>query len=81
MKTKYKIEKGITIPKANKGLKYPFQHMIIGDSFLFDEKYTRHTMTKISTAGRAWAKQSRNCKHYKFLVRKVDNNIRIWRIK
>ena len=81
MKTIYKIEKGIIIHKAKKGLKYPFQQMEIGDSFLFDEKYSREAMTKMSNAGRAWAGKNKNCTHYRFIVRKVEDNIRIWRIK
>ncbi len=74
----FKIDREIKIPNVGK---YPFREMKVGDSFLFNEDYTRHSMTKISNAGRAFAYKSKDCSHYKFCVRKEGDKIRIWRIE
>ncbi len=74
----FKIDREIKIPNVGK---YPFREMKVGDSFLFNEDYSRRAMTKISNAGRNFKNASKDCQHYKFATRKVDNKIRIWRIE
>lgn len=74
----YKIEKGIEIPKQRRECKFPFNDMDVGDSFVYSE-YSRSNMTSISNAARNWARARKN--GFVFSCRKMDNKIRIWRIK
>ena len=82
----FKIEKNIAWSKSegNKPPIYPFSSMEIGDSFLYDEPYSRYNMSKISNAARNWATKTdeKKCRNWRFSTRKVnDNQIRIWRIQ
>jgi len=77
-----KIDKGIEMPEARiNSCKYPFRKMEIGDSFLHEKPYSRENMSLISNNARNFCSQSKDCKHYKFSARKVDDGIRVWRIK
>ncbi len=83
MNNKFKIEKGIEIPKKqHRPCIYPFREMKVGDSFLYDKPYSRSNMSNFSNNARNWKNQSPDCKHYLFTLRKIEGNkIRIWRIR
>ena len=80
----FKIDKNIEIPSPSPGRKskYPWRKMEIGDSFLFHKEYTRLNMTCAYSAANNFRIKSRDCKKWKFAVRKSGEvGIRIWRIK
>ena len=63
----FKIDKNIIITNS----KYPFESMVIGDSFFIKTNKKSKDMSLHSCAKR--------CK-VKITMRKVDNGIRIWRV-
>lgn len=67
-----KIDKGIPIPNADKGGKYPFHAMNVGDSFFVEGKKA------FQMAGTVGQQQNRNGK--RFTTRTVDGGTRVWRI-
>lgn len=75
----YEIEKGIPCPPNSAGTnnlgrtKYPFAEMSIGDSFAYPQK-TKHNTVGV-TVCRAAKKLG-----FKFVTRKVDGIIRVWRV-
>lgn len=74
--SEFKIEKGVPIitgRRANTGGKYPFEKLEIGDSFLVPNKTT-------NTFGSFLSYWSRRLKR-KFISRKVEGGVRVWRIK
>lgn len=64
-----KIEKDIPIPKNRRKQKYPWHDMEVGDSFLIQ----RNTLSMGAVNDRYSPK--------KFIARKVENGVRIWRIE
>lgn len=80
----YSINHLLEVKKSTTGRnnKYPFRFMNIGDAFVISEHYSREEMQKKGNAPRNWAKQSPDCKHYRFSVKKTyDNKILVIRIK
>ena len=83
MKTHYKIEKNIPIPRSLGGGRtseyfYPLEKMQVGDSFLIHlEKYTNKERAKIASRVAMW--QKRNATDKKFATRRVDEGVRVWR--
>lgn len=75
----HEIEKNIPVPTTHYNIKYPFDDMEIGDSFIVNtERERRHVMC----AWNGWIERSVNGKNKKFTSRRVgDNEYRIWRIK
>ena len=72
------IEKGVPLPKKgshSKGTKYPFAKMAIGDSVFFaNEPAGANSLPAIGA--RMYAKASSK----KFVSRKMDGGVRIWRM-
>lgn len=73
----YKIEKNIQIP-LKRTRKYPFDEMEVGDSFMI-EGYTPKKIVSITSSANSFCKTHRN--GWKFTVRKIEGDIRIWRVK
>ncbi len=72
-----KIEKGIPIPHcARDGYKYPFEKMLVRDSFLIP-KETNHTNIRYSFSHFIHRKKL----NWKFIVRNTIEGYRCWRIK
>jgi len=79
-----KIDKNIPIPDVeSKGREriLPIREMEIGDSILLECEYTRIKHASFLNSFRNFSKKSKDCNHYKFLSRKVNNGIRVWRIE
>lgn len=74
----YIIEKDIEIMKVKACRKYPFGEMQVGDSFIICETYSRALMGKFYNAGNNYGKLQDPRKE--FSTRKVNGQIRIWRI-
>ena len=76
VQTVYQVEAGIPIPLARRrsnGLKYPFKHMRIGDSFFVGKK------DSVSISGHvSYAKRLLN---QNFTIRTVAGGVRVWRTK
>lgn len=67
------LEKGIAIPEKQKVVKYPYQYMEVGDSFLVPEG----NLSKVCNASyREWKKTGR-----KYTARVVDGGVRVWRVE
>jgi hypothetical protein len=80
MTVKFKLENKIKIPAKTSGrikgsTKYPFANMKIGQSFLIKGKKT----ASISSTVKHWCLASGS--KFKFTIRKLENDVRIWRIK
>lgn len=72
-----KIEKGVPIPVRQRGTKFPFDKMKIGDSFTIPYK-TKNTSAAIHSSARKFC-----IKHklkWKFTARTEGKKVRIWRI-
>ena len=69
MMTEYKIEKNVPRP-VNPHIKYPFEGMDIGDSFLYTGD-----RSKINSAAHNHGKRSDT----KFSIRKEGKGFRVWR--
>jgi hypothetical protein len=69
-----KIETDIPLPKSSRARKYPFLDMAVGNSVYFDGE---------DVNGRAYrAAMSTGKRHdQKFVARREDNGLRIWREK
>lgn len=74
--TAFKIDKSVPIPAKRKGRsKYPFATMEVGDSFLVDAASRIKTVSALAVyKKKAHPKQ-------KFTVRRVEDGVRVWRIK
>jgi len=84
MEKQFKIEKGIPVPeRKGKSFLYPFEKMEVGDSFIFSNTYSRSIHSYASNAARNWKNHSpiKGVKDWFFTTRKIDNSIRIWRVK
>ena len=67
-----KIEKNIPVPESTRARKYPFLEMDVGDSVYFEgEKINGRAYRAAMTTGRRW--------NQKFVARKENEGIRIWR--
>ncbi len=66
------IEKGVAIPSKTKPCKYPWPQMKVGDSFLVNAP-----MPRMINASRAWGQRNKA----RFVVRQLDNGVRVWRVK
>lgn len=73
MNSEFKIEKGIPAPRYSKGrgLKYPFDKMEVGDSFLATGSKPHVVSSCASNFGKKNSK--------KFVTRIVDGGVRVWR--
>jgi len=67
-----KIDKHIKVIRTKKS-KYPFNEMVVGDSFFVDKIKPVNFRSAAYTAAKKL--------NVKFLVRKVDGGCRCWRIK
>jgi hypothetical protein len=66
-----KIETDIPVPASTRSRKYPFLDMQVGESIWFDEKVNgKAYRSSLSTGTRH---------NLKFVTRKEDGGIRIWR--
>lgn len=74
--TEHKIDKDIPIPEAgNKGA-WPFAKMAIGDS-LFEKGATSSGQSKLRAGAAGWG--ARQTPKAKFIGRKVEGGVRVWR--
>lgn len=71
----FKIEKGVKFPSktCDKRLKYPFNLMEVGDSFVVSEADKRSVTTTSHNYGARHGK--------KFSIRTTNNVTRVWRTK
>lgn len=78
MENKFKIEKGVEIPdiKMERKTKYPFRKMDTGDSFVFSS-YSTQNLRKATNTANAFSRKNPT---YKFVCRKKDDTVRIFRI-
>jgi len=74
-------------PLPNKGVLkrrgsiYPFGKMIVGDSFIISDRYSRQLHQTYGNAARNYKNKSPNKSHWKFSVRRWnENQIRVWRV-
>ena len=68
-----KIEKNIPVPPFRKALKYPFEEMQVGDSFLVTDVKRENLAITARKYGKKAGKD--------FLVREVEGGVRCWRVK
>ena len=61
--------------------KYPFRNMKVGDSYIYPKVYTRENQIFAANAAGSFARNSKDCQHYKFTTKKDGNQIIITRIK
>lgn len=74
----FKIEKNIPLPQnVTKKKLYPFEKMLVGDSFFIKLETTKKLNSKRSTLRTLAYRQNPK----KFTVRQVDGGLRCWRIK
>ena len=80
---RFKIEKNIPVPEKRGKCMYPFEKMEVGDSFVYSRVYSRLLHFKASNAARNWKNKSpiKGVSNWVFTTRKVEDSIRIWRIK
>lgn len=71
------IDKGLLIPPANRGgdYKYPIREMDVGDSIL-DESAQETKSSKIRLSAKKYGDKVGK----KFIARKVEGGVRIWRV-
>jgi hypothetical protein len=88
MEKKFKIEKGIPLPdkqgsRRGRSSIYPFAQMEIGDSFLYSDVYSRKLQARACNAARNWRLHSpiEDAKDRVFATRRIDDAIRMWRVK
>lgn len=78
----YQIEKDIPIPlKKPYRSNYPLDKMEINDSFFVkgDAKKINHVRTNITTFYNRTIKEGKVCP--KFMTRRIDDGLRVWRVK
>jgi hypothetical protein len=76
VQTVYQVESGIPIPlqqRRSPGLKYPFRHMKVGDSFFVGKKASISISGHVSYAKRLL--------HQDYTMRTVAGGVRVWRTK
>jgi hypothetical protein len=72
------VEKGMPVPKARKSRsKYPMDGMQVGDSFEvpFKDPDVTRTMNAVRAAASRWGQKHKR----KFVTRKMEAGIRVWR--
>ena len=70
--SEFKIEKGIEIPSGRKASRvYPFDKMEVGDSFLVNAK----EQVKVMSSARPYGIRTGK----KFVSRKMEDGVRVWR--
>lgn len=84
--TKFAIEKGIPRPSGYNprggGPTYPFEKMVVGDSFFVPAKdeIDLHVMAKRLRSAAADSRLPWTKNGEKYSVRKLDGGIRVWRV-
>ena len=68
-----KIEKNIPVPPFKKSLKYPFEEMEVGGSFVVTDIKKNNLAITAKKFGTRTGK--------KFLVREAEGGVRCWRIE
>lgn len=81
-----KIQKNIAIPPSTRTLgagqsKYPLINMEIGDSFAIPARTPLAAKRAVATLSNAKTRFYKKYPDYKFAIRKMENEVRIWRIK
>jgi hypothetical protein len=86
---RYKVEKGVPLPPENRSVlvRYPFDGMEVGDSFLepypenveVDTYVRRCYALRLANAANKYV--TRRFPDKKFSTRRTDKGIRVWRIK
>jgi len=78
---KIKIEKGVPICRRKGSRKYPFDKMVVGDSFKIP--YDRLSHMSIYSAIQSFKKYTDKGQKWKFMIRssKSENWIRVWRVQ
>lgn len=71
--SEYKIEKGVPIPPARHGRKYPWHEMEIGDSFVVPDMSKSH-------AGAVCGGARKNGRKFSFRLLETGG-VRIWRVE
>ncbi len=84
MSRPYKIEKNVPIVTKVNNLarpKYPFEEMVVGDSFKVSRfgKAKRKIASRLGSAARDFV--AKNHPDWKFSVRQVEDGVRVWRVK
>lgn len=60
---------------------YPFGKLLVGDSFIICDKYTRELHQHYNNAARNYKNKSPNKSNWRFSVRRWNANaIRVWRV-
>jgi hypothetical protein len=77
MGDKIKIEKNIPLIEKGNKEKYPLKSMEIGDSFIMGD-YSRENMQRMNGSISAYRKK--HAPLSRFATRRIDNQIRVWRI-
>lgn len=67
----YKIEKNIPVPDRGRRARYPFSQMEVGDSVLIAD------IDRSSQLASYW----QHLRPKRFVSRKVDGGIRVWRLE
>lgn len=78
IQTEFKIEKGFAIPRVRHGIQYPFADMEVGDSFdagVYEKKLKNRVYGAIKTYERDSPKEDKS----RYIVRKLEDRIRVWR--
>lgn len=68
-----KIEKGVPAPRYRGRYKYPWEVLEVGDSFLVGEGLYGTVMAGAQYQGKKLGKR--------FVVRKVEDGVRVWRVE
>lgn len=79
MAEKYKIEKGVPVPKRSAGgtPKYNFREMEVGDSF----KFSKSEYSKVARAAHKWGATNGRSFMVRTLTDKEGGECRCWRIR
>ena len=67
-----KIEKSVPMPEDRKRMNLPYDQMDVGDSFLVKDVDMQTICSSNYRAGKR--------RNVKFIARKVDEGIRVWRL-
>lgn len=79
--SKFKIEKGIPVPRKRGGRgRFPLSKLDVGDSFDAGE-YNAKLYKQVREAIRTRGRYNVEAKDHKFVTRKVEDRLRVWRIK
>lgn len=75
--SKIKIEKGIKIPNPRRASKYPFDGLMVGDSFFTKKAPKNKNGTYVNICG------PRNVRYApkRFVQRAMDGGLRVWRVE